>query len=70
MLDRTDSPWYPTVRLFRQATLGAWDGVITRVRDALIEIVSGPGIGQESRQKSGGPLRRDNNTAGSISRCG
>jgi hypothetical protein len=25
--DRSDSPWYPTMRLFRQKTLGDWDGV-------------------------------------------
>jgi tetratricopeptide (TPR) repeat protein len=33
--DRTDSPWYPTMRLFRQPTWGDWDSVITRVVDAL-----------------------------------
>ncbi len=27
LLDRTDSPWYPTLRLFRQASPGDWDGV-------------------------------------------
>lgn len=27
LLDRTDSPWYPTLQLFRQATPGDWDGV-------------------------------------------
>jgi tetratricopeptide (TPR) repeat protein len=47
MLDRDDSPWYPTMRLFRQTSLGAWDGVITRVRDALVEIVRRPGIAPE-----------------------
>ena len=26
-LDREDSPWYPTMRLFRQATLGQWSDV-------------------------------------------
>ncbi|MGD0138150.1 MAG: tetratricopeptide repeat protein [Tepidisphaeraceae bacterium] len=31
LLDRADSPWYPTMRLFRQATPGDWDGVIRRV---------------------------------------
>jgi len=33
--DRTDSPWYPTMRLFRQPSRGDWDSVITRVVDAL-----------------------------------
>jgi tetratricopeptide (TPR) repeat protein len=29
--DRTDSPWYPTMRLFRQPTRGDWDAVIQEV---------------------------------------
>jgi hypothetical protein len=33
--DRTDSPWYPTARLFRQRTPGDWAGVIRDVMDAL-----------------------------------
>lgn len=28
MLDREDSPWYPTARLFRQRAIGDWDGVV------------------------------------------
>jgi Flp pilus assembly protein TadD len=35
MLDRDDSPWYPTVRLFRQTSMGDWPGVIKRVVEAL-----------------------------------
>jgi Flp pilus assembly protein TadD len=35
LLDRTDSPWYPTARLFRQAQPGAWDDVLARVHEAL-----------------------------------
>jgi Tfp pilus assembly protein PilF len=35
LLDRDDSPWYPTMRLFRQPARGDWDSVITRVADAL-----------------------------------
>jgi tetratricopeptide (TPR) repeat protein len=35
LLGRDDSPWYPTMRQFRQATPGDWDGVIARVADAL-----------------------------------
>ena len=32
---REDLPWYPTMRLFRQATPRDWKGVIDRVRDSL-----------------------------------
>jgi tetratricopeptide (TPR) repeat protein len=32
LLDREDSPWYPTVRLFRQPRLEDWESVIARVR--------------------------------------
>jgi Flp pilus assembly protein TadD len=34
-LDRSDSPWYPTMRLFRQPTWGDWDSVINRIRAEL-----------------------------------
>ena len=29
LLDRTDSPWYPTARIFRQKTPGDWGGVVS-----------------------------------------
>jgi Tfp pilus assembly protein PilF len=32
---REDSPWYPTMRLFRQSRRGDWDEVIERVKVAL-----------------------------------
>ena len=35
MQDRDDSPWYPTMRLFRQSSPGAWGELIARVADAL-----------------------------------
>jgi Flp pilus assembly protein TadD len=35
MLDRQDSPWYPTLRLFRQSRPGQWDDVIERVMEHL-----------------------------------
>jgi tetratricopeptide (TPR) repeat protein len=35
LLDRDDSPWYPTVRLFRQTATRDWNEVIDRVRSAL-----------------------------------
>jgi len=35
LLDRGDSPWYPTVRLFRQDATRDWTGVIEKMRDEL-----------------------------------
>jgi hypothetical protein len=35
MWDRPNSPWYPTMRLFRQTVPGDWDDVIERVAVAL-----------------------------------
>jgi ADP-heptose:LPS heptosyltransferase len=40
MLDRTDSPWYPTMRLFRQASIGDWDGPLERLRQELFAAAS------------------------------
>ncbi|MGH6725144.1 MAG: tetratricopeptide repeat protein [Pseudolabrys sp.] len=39
MLNRDDSPWYPSVRLFRQDKTRAWGGVIARVQAALLEFI-------------------------------
>lgn len=35
MVDREDSPWYPTMRLFRQRRPGDWDDVLRRVAQQL-----------------------------------
>ncbi len=35
LLDRTDSPWYPTIRIYRQPEAGDWDGVIETVKSDL-----------------------------------
>jgi Tfp pilus assembly protein PilF len=35
LLDRADSPWYPSARLFRQERRDDWDGVLQRVSLAL-----------------------------------
>jgi tetratricopeptide (TPR) repeat protein len=35
LLDREDSPWYPTTRLFRQRKVGEWEGLVDRVTRVL-----------------------------------
>jgi tetratricopeptide (TPR) repeat protein len=39
--DREDSPWYPSLRLFRQPTVNAWNELVERVADELSAVVSG-----------------------------
>lgn len=36
LMDREDSPWYPTARLFRQNPEESWDDVLIRVAKALV----------------------------------
>jgi tetratricopeptide (TPR) repeat protein len=39
LLERDDSPWYPTARLFRQDETRAWDSVVARVHAAAQDFV-------------------------------
>jgi FKBP-type peptidyl-prolyl cis-trans isomerase 2 len=39
MLDRDDSPWYPTMRLFRQPFPGDWKSVILKVKSELEKFI-------------------------------
>jgi tetratricopeptide (TPR) repeat protein len=40
LLGRNDSPWYPSMRLFRQRVWGEWDGVFEEVAARLRELAS------------------------------
>ena len=39
-LDRDDSPWYQSVRLFRQQKIDGWPEVLQRIRDELVASLS------------------------------
>jgi hypothetical protein len=39
LLGREDTPWYPTMRLFRQSELGDWDGVFERLNRAVQQLL-------------------------------
>jgi len=38
-LEREYSPWYPTVRIFRQSRLDDWDEVIGRIGSELKQLL-------------------------------
>ena len=48
LLDRDDSPWYPTARLFRQDEPRAWDSTIARVHAALCDFVQHRSVNRTS----------------------
>ncbi|HKM52890.1 MAG TPA: tetratricopeptide repeat protein [Isosphaeraceae bacterium] len=60
LLDRDDSPWYPTMRLFRQEVWGDWAGVFARIASALEDRLSGTvrsasvATEEAPRERSGG----------------
>jgi Flp pilus assembly protein TadD len=43
LLERSDSPWYPSARLFRQPRRGDWDAVVACLGAALAGFAPGPG---------------------------
>lgn len=43
MRGREDSPWYPTMKLFRQEKVGDWTGVVERVGVELEKVARGEG---------------------------
>lgn len=42
--ERDDSPWYPTMRLFRQRTLNDWDEVFTNVTEEVRRLAVAPAV--------------------------
>ncbi len=42
LLERTDSPWYPTMRLFRQTSIGDWSGPLEQLRRELEAVAGRP----------------------------
>ena len=40
LIERTDSPWYPTAKFYRQGSLGDWEDVVNKVSADLKRLVS------------------------------
>jgi Flp pilus assembly protein TadD len=45
LLERQDSPWYPTMRLFRQSRAGDWSEAFARIAKQLASLSSRHGLG-------------------------
>jgi tetratricopeptide (TPR) repeat protein len=58
--DREDSPWYPTLRLFRQSRHGDWPEVVFRVKAALEELI-------QSDAREQGQCAPKRHTSGNLS---
>jgi tetratricopeptide (TPR) repeat protein len=50
LMDRDDSPWYPTMRLFRQSRPGRWDEAITEMVQELQALVN---AGEQQKNRGG-----------------
>jgi len=60
MLDRADSPWYPSLRLYRQEQPGDWEPVIQRlVRDLPGYLSAAEGLSLSSRETAAGATEQD-----------
>lgn len=46
LLDRSDSPWYPSMRLFRQVQFGEWSNPVERLKNDLQRLVENTDIAQ------------------------
>ena len=58
LLERADSPWYPSMRLFRQSAWGDWAAVFESLTEALrrqVEAAHGPKIGGAERLEGAAP---------------
>lgn len=54
-VDRTDSPWYPTVRLFRQRSRGDWQPVFREIETELGRLLEATGSPRAPRARPGAP---------------
>ena len=41
LLDQADTPWYPSMRLFRRGPAEEWSDTVSLVRKALMDVLKG-----------------------------
>ena len=53
LLNRDDSPWYPSARLFRQKHTESWEEIIFRVGEAVSELIQSAGASPQETASNG-----------------
>jgi tetratricopeptide (TPR) repeat protein len=68
LLEREDSPWYPSARLFRQHQRGDWEGVFARVAQALdaVAAASRPSDSADAEFRLGHQKQQQTDFGGAI----
>jgi len=51
LIEREDSPWYPTMRIFRQPAMHDWTSVMETVSSELGKLISAKGVHEMSEQQ-------------------
>jgi tetratricopeptide (TPR) repeat protein len=59
LLEREDSPWYPSLRLFRQASPGDWTPVMAHVAEELKKFIAGDRSVLKPKPWTGSPVRQN-----------
>jgi len=59
LIDRNDTPWYPSMRLFSQPRFGDWNSVFRDVAKALREEVARAGLGEAAPKPTPLPAARN-----------
>ena len=57
MLERPDSPWYPTMRLFRQRARGDWKGVFAEIEREVIDYLGQRDSSKTTTLQGGSPTK-------------
>ncbi|OJB41289.1 hypothetical protein BGV60_05765 [Burkholderia ubonensis] len=57
MIGREDSPWYPSVKLYRQASYGQWEPLLQRIATDLKKVVAGCHAPRRANVASAGDRR-------------
>lgn len=64
LIDQTDSPWYPSMTLFRQRTNESWESVIKKIQNKLRQIIQGDNERWNSKSIIIHPTLQSENMAG------